>query len=170
LLHDTTGSQPTFEAAVLVADRKETKIAVRIQVQGNDVYAFRPLKEGSVKIGFHASGRRHVQIGKGKHQLVRHDLPPHLLIDDEGLFTTSLDNFDNLLPCIGEPFDVVETIDLTTFPANTILFVEIAVGRSFPSSTNVQEPEYVETIVKETVVRNAAPGICIRVKYLSTGE
>ena len=95
---------------MLVTDGKDTKIAVRIQVQGHDVYAFRPLKGGPVKISFHASGQRHVQIGKGKHQLVRHDLPPHLLNEEEGLFTTSFDNFDNLLPYKGEQFNAIEKV------------------------------------------------------------
>jgi hypothetical protein len=162
-----SGSQPTFEAAVLVTDSKETKVAVRIQVQGHEVYAFRPLKGGPVKISFHASGQRHIQIGKGKHQLVRHDLPPYMLNGEESLFTTSFENFARLLPYKGEPFNAKETIDLTTFPASSIPFVEIAIGGSFASATNVHEPEYVETIVRETVVWDAAPAICIRVKYLS---
>ena len=94
---------------------------------------------------------------------MRHDLPPHFLNDEEGLFTTSLDNFDNLLPYNGEPFNAIEKVDLTTFPADSIPFVEITVGGPFTTATNVQEPEYVETVVKEAVVRNVAPGICVRV-------
>jgi hypothetical protein len=160
-------SQPTFEAAVLVTDGKETRIAVRIQIQGNDVYAFRPLKGGPVKISFHASGQRHVQIGKGKRQVVHQNTPPHLLIDEQGLFTTSFENFAGLLPYKGETFNATETIDLKTFPANSIPFVEVAVGNSFATTASVNEPGYAETIIKETVVRTTPPGICVRVKYLS---
>jgi hypothetical protein len=135
-----TGSQPTFEAAVLVTDGKDTRIAVRIQIQGNEVYAFRPQKGGPVKISFHASGQRHVQIGKGAHQLIRHETPRDLLSTEDGLLTTSLDNFTSLMPYKGEAFNAVETIDLRTFPANSLPLVEVAVGNSFAGAANVQEP------------------------------
>lgn len=136
------GSRPTFEAAVLVTDGKETKTAVRVQIQGNEVYAFRPLKGGPVKISFHASGQRHVQISKGAYQLVRQDVAPDLLTKEEGLFATSFENFASLLPYKGESFNAVETIDLRTFPANSIPLVEVAVGNSSAGAANVEEQGY----------------------------
>ncbi|MBL8292598.1 MAG: hypothetical protein JNN08_12220 [Bryobacterales bacterium] len=150
-----------------MTDGKETKVALRIQVQSNEVYAFQPLKGGPVKISFHESDQRHIRIGKGKPQLEQHETPAHLLIEEESLFGTSFENFATLLSYKQESFDVVEIIDFAEFPAESIPFVEVAVGRVFRVSETVIEPGYMETVVRENVVRKEPPGICIRVKYLS---
>jgi hypothetical protein len=150
----------------VVTDGVSTNIAVLVVIQGNNVYALQPRKRGQPKISFHESGQRHAKIDRGKAQLVYHGLPPQLVEGQAWLFSISFENFASLLPFHGQHYDVVETIDLRTFSANTLPYVEIATGQNFLTRPEIHEPDYVERLVSEKILRDKVPRVCIRVKVL----
>src|SRR5207247_5328590 len=99
------------------------------------------------------AGWRHAKIDKGKAQLIQYRLPPRLIEGEERLFSISFENYASLLPYHRQDHDVIETIDLRRFAAGTIPFVEIAVGRHFLSSPDIHEPDYIERLISETILR-----------------
>ena len=104
---------------------------VRVDKDDN-VYVFQPRKGGSVKVSYHESGTRHLQIGDGPRIYgMQLDAPGEIRINED-VWSHSFDNFVNLLPYNGERAD--ELCDITLPPVDNpalLTYAEISIGRTF---------------------------------------
>src|SRR5437879_4087930 len=74
-----------------------------VVVKGHDVYIYQPRRGSSVKVSYHASGQKHVKIGKSDPVIAPMHLdPPLLLVTEETPWSQSVENFSTLLPYKGE--------------------------------------------------------------------
>lgn len=103
-----------------------------VHVKGWDTYVFQPRKGESVKVSYHESGQIHLRIGNSDAMFKRFSESPALLQDEEGIWSKSFENFNDLLAYKGETADNIVEIDLPPLPyTDSITFAQVIVGRNF---------------------------------------
>jgi hypothetical protein len=88
----------------------------QVRVDQNDnVYVFQPHKGGSVKVGYHESGQKHLKIGNGPALFTMHLDRPEWIHSEEAVWAKSFENFAQLLKYDGEQADALFEFELFPF-------------------------------------------------------
>ncbi len=111
-----------------------------------DVYVYQPKKNGSVKVSYHASGQRHLQIPGEPRMFIRQLTAPAWLQREERLWSKSFENFARLLPAraVTDGMEIEVALPKEE-PGGVVWLGQVAIGS--PSQQQGQTPGLKTTVV-----------------------